>query len=453
MRHPFAMLLAVLVALTLPAQAGLGQPSDDTIELAPPYTVRPNGLSLRPPIGTELRVVGTGNTARLTMIDGRHLWRMELTLVQTASPDDTPADVMQDRITVLAPHITVREHRRHLLINGRLAERAFVDGYEINGTPAVVGLAVVAVAPQRFGVLQIVTLPAEYEKSKMVFEVVSDTLDYADPADQEQVRRRLARQGQALLDDRMGELLASLEPTEQWYRLHVTDAAGEAAEVGYVRVQIQPGMRGDVTGKPRATYTPAELAAGYTVHVAARYLPTTAGVYDVVSVFFLSEDRNEEDWKVVGTERRGAEKRTHSLVGTRVGNRLTLRGESLSRHDRPKNISVPSRGYLSQAELYLLPQLLPGSDQPVEVGFWFFNWEREDIAFRTDRTEPHATRAGTWLAETAIPGQDQQTRTILDADGTILERTTSGGVHWEPIELTALRKLWDAKGLPTGPIE
>ena len=417
------------------------------VELAARLTVKPNGLSLRPPVGCEVHEVGTGESAILTMTAADHTWRMEMSIVHTASEGISVKEVLSSLITTLSKQPEIISREDNLLINGRPAIRAYVGGYRMGEAEAVVGLTVVAVSPQQFAVLKMITLPPELERAKIVFEKVGRTLDYADPADERQVRESLSRQGQELLDTRAEKVLAALQHSESWFRLYMLNSDGEDKELGYVKLIIDKGMRGDVTGKPREKYSLSEKEEGYTVRLMARYLPADGGVNDVVSTFFLSRDRKNEYWKIVSTYRKDKSANTVSLIGTRQENRILVTLEGGDRQYPPRRLTTPTKGYLSQVELYLLPQILPRREQVFQAGFWYF--QETDMVFRTDKIEPDSSSKNTWRLVTTVQGKGGPMETIIDSKGQILAKRTAEGVRWERTDFKSLLNLWKKKGLPT----
>jgi hypothetical protein len=441
----------LLAALTIALLAPTGGRADDTtppekVELAAPYSVRASGLSIRPPLESSLRVVGTESSAQVVITPSDHLWRMELSLLEVTSSGTSVVQVLESALKTLARRPTILERREGMLIQGRKAEMAFVGGVTIGGAEAQAGLCAVAVSPTRFAVLKMVTLPAEFERARPIFEQVAATIDYADPRDEEQKRQLLLRRGQDLLDERMPALMTSLKAREEWFRLYTLSTDGGEQELGYVRLRLGTGKRGEVSGSDPSRYSVSEKEQGLTAHLAARYLPPDGGVSDVVAAYFLSKDRRTEDWKTTQTLRQEDGTSTVTLIGARQGTRLTATFTQNSVNYNPRKIVVPSQGYLSQVELYLLPLLLPRSEQTAEVGFWYFR--ESDVVFRQDKTEPWTEEPGLWRWVSEISSQTGPMETIVEPSGAVRSKRTADGVRWEATSLEELLTLWRRKGLP-----
>lgn len=443
-----AIACAAALLLTTPSMSkGQEAEAQDVVQLAAPYAVRANGLSIQPPVGSSLRVVGTDASAQTIITPDDHSWRMELSLLEVTTADASPHEVMSSVITTLARSPRVLDRKESLLIKGRPAEQAYVAGVRIGEAEARAGVCVVQAAPTRFAVLKMVTLPAEFDRTRRLFERVAETIDYADPADAEQQRQRLVRRGEELLESRSAELLESLEPSEEWFRLFQTDEDGTERELGYVRLQIGPGQRGDVSGKDPARYRSSEKQAGATVRLAARYLPPEGGVNDVIAIYFLSLDRETEDWKVTSTYRpEQGPAGSVTIIGARQGNRCTATMSQNGTNFQPRKLAVPAKGYLSQVELHLLPHLLPKGEQPYEAGFWYFY--EKDIIFRRDVIEPAESAANLWRWTAEISAQSGPVETMLSETGEVRSKHTAEGVHWETTTLQRLLDLWRRKGLP-----
>ncbi|MFG0252444.1 MAG: hypothetical protein ACF8NJ_06170 [Phycisphaerales bacterium JB038] len=439
------LLLAALPVLTAtPGRADDATPPD-AVELAAPYTVRPNGLSIRPPLGSSLRVVGTDASAQVVITPGDHLYRLEFSLLEVASSDISVAQVLESALKTMARQPNVLARRENLLIQGRPAEMAFFGGVTIGGADAQAGLCVVAVGPARFALLKMVALPSEFAGARPIFERVAETIDYADPRNLEQQRLLLVRRGQDLLEERMPVLMSSLKPREEWFRLYTLNTDGGEEELGYVRLRVGPGQRGEVSGGDPAENRASEREAGLTAHLAARYLPPEGGVSDIVAAYFLSEDRQTEQWKTTQSVRKEGDSGTTTLIVARQGSRLTATLSQIGTNYHQRKIVVPSEGYLSQVELYLLPLLLPRGEQTTEMGFWYFR--ESNIIFRQDKMEP-AAEAGLWRWVSELSTQVGPMETIIDQSGAVRSKRTADGVRWEATTLEELLALWRRKGLP-----
>ncbi len=441
----------LLAAMAIALLAPTGGRADDTtppekVELAAPYSVRTSGLSIRPPLESSLRVVGTDASAQVVITPSDHLWRMELSLLEVTSSGTSVAQVLESALKTLARQPILLDRNQGMLIQGRKAEMAFVGGVTIGGAEAQAGLCAVAVSPTRFAVLKMVTLPTEFEKARPIFEQVAATIDYADPRNEEQKRQLLVRRGQELLDERMPTLMTSLQTREEWFRLYTLDTDGGEQELGYVRLRLGTGQRGEVSGSDPSRYSVSEQERGLTARLALRYLPPDGGVFDVVSLAFLSTDRKTEDWKTTQTLRKEEATSNATLIGARQGQRLTVNLSQDGANYNPKKIALPSQGYLSQVELYLLPLLLPRGEQTAEAGFWFYR--ETDIVFRKDKTEPWTEEPGLWRWVSEISSQAGPTESIIEPSGAVRSKRTADGVRWEATSLEELLALWRRKGLP-----
>lgn len=443
-------LILICIALCGPGPAHAQTDNQSSVELGPDYAVRATGLSLRPPAGASLTTTGSGTAAELVISDANHRWQMELSLLLTE--DETPdvgriLDQLMQRLTS-TPRLIGQ--RQTALVNGWPGQRAYFGGVRVSSADAVAAIQVLSLGPGRYGVLQFLALEPAFAPGRPTFDAVAETIDYADPASTEQYQRQLTRRGDELLRTAIPEVLSNLTESSDWYRLYTVSGDGEEREYGYARVRIAPGRRGDITGKPAGQYTDAERAEGVTVEIATRVLPPDGGVADIVSTFFMTNDRQGEDWKIVATHRTDAgQSHTRSIIGNRDGTSAIVRESTGSTNLRPRTLKIRSEGYLSQAEIYLLPRILPKADRMAEAGFWHVVWSRLDVVFRSDRIEPHETLGNTWTITTSVPSEGGDVTTRVDESGRITSRTTAEGMQWQPITLRRLRDLWRQKGLPT----
>jgi hypothetical protein len=446
-RWPLILLCAVFC---IPAWAQAQTDNPDAIELGPDYAVRATGLSLRPPVGAALTTTGSGTAAEVVISDANHLWQMELSLLLTEEQTPDAGRILDQLIRRLTSTPRPIGERQSVLVNGWPGQRAYFGGVQVSNAEAIAAIQVLSLGPGRYGVLQFLALEPAFQGARPAFDAVAETIDYADPESTEQHQRQLTRRGDQLLRTAIPDVLENLAESSEWFRLFTVSGDGEEREYGYARIRIAPGRRGDITDKPTSQYTDAERAEGVTVQIATRVLPPDGGVADIVSTFFMTNDRQGEDWKIVATHRTDAgQSRTRSIIGNRDGTSAIVRESTDGSNLRPRTLKIRSEGYISQAEIYLLPRILPKADRLAETGFWHVVWSRLDVVFRSDRIEPHESIGGVWTITTSVPSEGGDVLTLVDESGRITSRTTAEGMRWQPITLRRLRDLWREKGLPT----
>ncbi|MEO1007121.1 MAG: hypothetical protein AAFX79_00980 [Planctomycetota bacterium] len=245
----------------------------------------------------------------------------------------------------------------------------------------------------------------------------------------------------------------------RWDRLYTPASTGldtDATERGYRRIRAWEGFRGEINPETdRESWNADEQRPGFLVQLDGRLIdpPGAGGVRTIVdtrSTCFLSYDRTEEAW-ITSTAITAGERRVVTTeYGSRQGDDMNIaRRGAISNTLKP---AVPPRGYLSQVELYLLPQLLVGVGAPAEYGFYAYAGGDDGIRFRRFALDA-ADGAAAWqlVADFGSAGEDAAASiTLFERDGTPLGTDRPDGTRWQATTRDKLLDLWRRKGLPTG---
>lgn len=242
----------------------------------------------------------------------------------------------------------------------------------------------------------------------------------------------------------------------QWARLSVpaqTGAPIDDTERGYRLIRAWEGLRGEIDPeRGQAMWNDDDRQAGYLVRVDARLIERAAGrdqwnTTDTRIIAFMAYDRGHEAWTANTTFRQGDQRPiVNTEFGIRTGQEMHVsRRGATSSTFQP---AVPPRGYVSQVEFYLLPQLLVGHEAETTYGVYALTGGDESIRYR--RFDLMRTEGATAWRLTADMGDEARSVSLFDAAGRFMGSERGDGSTWKPTTQEDLRALWARKGLPTG---
>ncbi|MEM1165831.1 MAG: hypothetical protein AAGI30_06005 [Planctomycetota bacterium] len=235
----------------------------------------------------------------------------------------------------------------------------------------------------------------------------------------------------------------------------VQDAPGGIErEIGFQHLHMRLGQLGELQEDlPRHRWSREDREIGYLVTIRARlFRPVRA---DSVAGFFMSRDRLHEVGRVVTTTIQGEQRVTAVEEFFRRENRLTVRTRTTNRPPASLEATLPREGYLSRVEVYLMPRLV-ALQHPVDApgfydfGFYVYDSSQSAIVYRSDSFERDLPD---W-AQTTTPFEHAPTTvSTLSETGRVLRQVTATGQRIERIEPRELRRIYEQKGLPTGPLD
>lgn len=471
-RHPIIALPAAILSLAAicPAQTP-STLAPATIEFAQePFRVDSIGLIFLVPVGAraEQTRIGPQAATRITP-EGDARWVIDVQTIRE-SPGSTVEDVIGKIAQSLLESVGIRDSKdrqinstlgevlqteTNLVLAGGAADRVYIAIPQGPDQPRMIrGYTVFANAPGTFVSFALFATEPEFVAARRAYEAIVATAEFKDPLHVSAEREAAVRTGTALLrridDATYRDTLKALNG--QWqrhYRPASTGLDADADELGYRRMLCWLGRREDVERTEREAPKDSALAEGYVVRTEAR-LRGRDGVIDTVGTFFLSFDLNEEAWLIRLARREsgpGGEKvARYSETGARSRESMmvTVRG-----HGRAPEIFKPvieGDGYLSQAQVFLLPHLLV--KQGIEADYGFYCYQSAVMSIRLRRDTLEQTPDGLWKLTTKATEESTTAVSLYDADGELIRSDTGDGRLWEPITLERLAETWRKKGLP-----
>ena len=341
----------------------------------------------------------------------------------------------------------------NLKINFRTGERFYVRIPGVNGKPDTVrGMTIFQSQPRKFVIFDFTSLYSEFDKARAYYETSVGTMDLGNPTENDVRRSAAIKSMLAFLDLRSVEHYqdAMTGKQDRWERLYKPAISGDemdATEYGYRKIKSWGGFKGELSTKPRSSWTADDRKLGYFVQIDAMALENDVRV-DTRATFYMSEDSKEESWTIKMSLRQNDIQRTSTITGARAGTSMAI---MLDPSDGPSTKSHPliqGDGYLSQVQTYLIGAMLAQNAQTGDYASYAYNSAQGAITLRWDIVEhpedtPDLTRITTKTANNTPP-----TVSLYDGNGKLLRVRLANGRLWEPIELDRLIKLWKKKGLP-----
>lgn len=488
----FVRIMIGICLAVLPVQVvaqPAGEPASNpagAVELSDrPVEVPGLNLMVRLPVGSVFESTGIATESRLHVKSSddprKNAWLLQVyssitrDLALTSSGVlDSIREQRQAAETAVNPRtrrkMAVRETDRqdNLVINGQHASRAYYSVPEDANSP-LTGYTVFNPAPGTFVIFQFDCPAGNAARDRPIIETAIATAVFRDQHAQAQARREGIEAATRLLSSLSdAELEAALQDEPVFQRL-VRPASGAlddaaAAEIGYQKLTLRKGQRGEVSKASKLAWTSEEREFGYLARVEARglvYAPGAAvstgsrgeqekplAVIDSVSTFWLSRDRSTEIGAVVNAVKRGKNADTYVQNIVRRGGRMTVQTIAPGAEPVTQEYDTLPDGYISRVELAMLPRLIAARGEPGRFNFYFFDFTASRLAMRRDEFE-RRDGADAWHW-TCLPYEAQPDRKVeadMDARGDTLRREADGIVT-VPTTIDALKRLWEGRKLP-----
>ncbi|MCK6475572.1 MAG: hypothetical protein L6Q35_01935 [Phycisphaerales bacterium] len=338
------------------------------------------------------------------------------------------------------------------------AEQFFLSIPGKNADPSVRGFTVVKTGASQFVVFELLTTASQFQRVKDIQTVLLHAATIGDP-EAIALERAAAINAGTLLFEKLSNqdfdaiVAASPERWERRFRPSPTKATMDEEELGYRRIKVWKGRRGELNTKANASrFSEAENQEGYLVRIDARLLER-GDIIDSQSVFFVTPDRQEEDWTVslkvqtMANGRPTGKPQVYTEIGAKRGKKLSVNVTGGGNGSVIEPL-IETNGYISRVESYLLPQVLIRTGLPGDYGFYVFQSDTGNIRLRRDLVSQPADRPDAWVIETRLNEDARKQVSVYTSTGTLISSTLPDGTAWEPTQLDRLAKLWRTKGLP-----
>jgi hypothetical protein len=348
-----------------------------------------------------------------------------------------------------------RERRE---IRGWPAEVFFLHLAGGSGEDQARGYAVFMPTSTSVAIYEMQSTFGDLERARPYFNLLVDSTRIVDPEAAEAARALGVEAGisffSGLNPSDYERVIRDLGEEWRYERFYKPAASGddrEATELGYRRTRYALGSRGDLrTREERRGSRPEDRQKGFLVIQEARLLHE-GQIVDVAAGFFMTPDRRHEAWTIRQTIRPtvgGSRAASSTVVETAVRERSDLLVTRSSGGSPGTSITpgIEGRGYVSRAEVYLMPYLLMHGEMTDPIRAYAFNPSADRVTLREDHLRP---REGGGYEYESRPSEGSPGQTTLfDDRGRLVRSDLPGDQAWEPIALKRLYDLWRSKGLP-----
>lgn len=433
-----------------------------------PFRIESIGLSMMLPEGSTTQLSRDGNKVTARILAPDQTWIINIESRETTSQRPIPdvVDAIRDQIlasvgirnsdgSVASSQGKVLERKPDLALPGGPAERLYLLVPGPAGPASVKGYTVFNPQPGRYLTFELLTPQPAFEQAAPVYEAVVATATFEDPTKLGAARQAAVAAGVSLISQLSSDDFHAIierygsKNKPRWDRLFEPSITGaDDREIGYKRISAWMGQRGELDAtRERAKWRTSDKQSGYLVKLEARILDGT-GIYDTVSLFYLSEDRTSEAWLIRSSRRDGGTIATWTETGAREGSSITVRVDSPDGQSQTIKPSIEGEGYLSRLEAVLLPDLLMVKRIPAEYGFYTYQSESGTIRLRRELLEQPDDRAGLWVLTTRLNEDAAPQTTSLNELGEVIRVILPEGRVWEPTQLDRLVALWRRANLP-----
>ncbi len=262
-----------------------------------PLIVESLGLQMNPPIGAISQVQRVGQQMSVSLIDGAAIpiWSMRIQNMVSTLPEPLPAAQVEQ---LLASWTTAGRSfdivsNVPVVYGGRSGQLCYLRQSASSGQEIVTGWLILSTGSHDLLVFSLQILPDDLPRMRALLEASFSTIrlrDIEEIADERKIRLDA---GRAFVDSLSPDQLRALIAPEQWYRYYKLDtsgAGGGETEVGYIRVEIRQGMRGELNpNRPEEHFDATERQTGLLVAVHGRIVQDAARnvYYDSEQLFWL----------------------------------------------------------------------------------------------------------------------------------------------------------------------
>lgn len=442
-----------------------------------PFRIDSIGLTMLLPVGCKAEGGTAGGKSAITVTSPDTTWLCNVQNPRLSVADRSAKQLLTDVMTEVLRHggeIFDKDKKNQgplafkgeiltdqetVVIGDKAAERVYLKLPGQGSGPAVVrGYTIFQISTNQFATFELVTTEPLFTSARREYETMVGTVKFEDPAQVNADRAAAIKTGLKVferVDEGTLREIVQAQP-ERWERLYKPSPTGARAdddEVGYRRIRMSIGKRGDLDPEKK-TLGAADRQPGFVIRMDARLLDRTGGqgsfrTIDSQAVYFMTFDRNEEAWNVRNAIREG---KKPPAVFSEIGGRIakTMSVEIRAPGVNPKSIHpvIQGDGYVSRLESLLLPQILIRAGISADAGFYTYQSEKETIRLRRDFIEQPIGSPGMWRLTTRLADSGVPQVSIYNSKAELVRTELPKGILTEPITLEELASIWRGKNLP-----
>lgn len=349
--------------------------------------------------------------------------------------------------------------RQTRTINGAQAEVFSIETAAVGGENTVFSYALFMPTPKTLGIIEMQTSASMLARTRPFFELIVGTVAIADPSLTD-AQRELGVEAsiaffQSLSPSDYEAVIGALGDEwhfERFYRPAATGSDTDATERGYRRTRYALGTRTELKGPGARATTSTDRQQGFLVFQEARILHPDY-IVDIAASFFMTPDRRQEGWSIkqaVKPRKLGARAASTNTVetGIRDGNSVTVVQSVDGKPVETINPLISGKGYISRAEVYLLPHLLLHKEAAGHYRAYAYNQLARKITLREDILVRPEGSPGMWKYISRPDEENPGQTAYFDARHDPVRAELPNDELWEPISLKRLFELWKDKNLP-----
>jgi hypothetical protein len=445
-----------------------------------PVVIEAVGLSLRVPAGALVNTTVIDSATSIQIGDGAGRWTMTIAAPRTAKLTSTVADAAEQALKDILMTDIVKDARsgevvgsrgliidrvRDLRVPGSTTpgERFYVSLPINDGQRIVRGIALFKPMPERFVKFELACNEADLPTARQAFELSIASLIFADPQTVLSVRQNAIKAGAAWLArltpaDYAAAVDSQGTEDRTWFRFYKpspTGAPADTEERGFRALRFFTGTRAMIDPRITSDQPGPANPEGFLAEVRARLLNRnlkgSLEIIDVEARYFMTPDREQEAWsiKTAVWDGQSAKPGLFTETGTRTGRTFSVLVNAPGEPSKTIKPALPPEAYITQVETFLLPRLLLRSGVETDIGLYAYQSSAEAVSLRRDRLLRGRTGDPKGWTITSQPREtDPPQRYEFDEQGRPTRGELAESIIVEPIELEALVKLWEERGLP-----
>lgn len=438
-----------------------------------PFHLDEVGMTVRFPVLAIAQTAKVGDRRTVQVVPESQDWVINIQTPTNANPEVTIKDAADQTLALLQGAYGVTDPDQKLILEtkvkllsrtsnlsvtgGAVCERLYVSVPRADESTLIKGYSIFKPSANQFVVFELITSEEKFAAAKPLYEACVATATFLDSAEVNAARGSVVKAGAAFF---AGLTAADYEKAmtgdrEIVHRLFLparTGTAADAQELGFRTMRFWKGPRSALGGTTGRRTGEQE---GYLARIQARLL-RGENVIDTEGTYFMLPDRSEESWmlRTVVWGPKGERLAMATETGARVGSDLNVSVSDSGQATEDVRPYVPSEGYISQLELFLLHRLMLGKQIQAELGTYTYQSQSKTVSLRRDTLSP--ARGGTakavWEVQTLYRDDAAPVSFIYDAEGNLVRSSLEDGSVWETADRESLLATWRKKGYPTGTV-
>jgi hypothetical protein len=430
-------------------------------------------MTVRFPMGSIAQTAKVGDRRTVQVVPESHEWVINIQTPLNQNPDATIKEAADQTLALLQGAYGVTDPDQKLVLEtkvkllgrtsnlsvtgGAVCERLYVSVPRADGSALIKGYSIFKPSANQFVVFELITSEDKFAAARPQYEASVATATFLDSTAVNASRGSVVKTGAAFF---AGLTSADYEKAmtgegEIVHRLFLpvrTGSSGDAQELGFRTMRFWKGARSELGGTSGRRSGQQE---GYLARIQARLLRGD-NVIDTEGVYFMLPDRSEEAWmlKTVVWGPKGERLAMATETGARAGTDLNVSVSDSGQATEEVQPYVPSEGYISQFELFLLHRLMVGKQIQAELGTYTYQSQSKTVSLRRDVLSPAqgGSAKAAWEIQTRYRDDAAPVSFVYDAEANLLRSSLEDGSVWESTDRESLLATWQRKGYPTGTV-